>query len=338
MVYQATIALILAALVQGSAPGMLVTNSQWVEITEWEVPWEGTRPRDPAVGGPDEIWFVGQRGGYVGLLNPQTNEFTRYDLGEGAGPHTVIVGEDGAAWYAGNRRAHIGRVDPETGEITKYPMPDPEVVRDPHTLVLDQSGSIWFTAQMSNYVGRLNPALDGEIGLVEVPTQRARPYGIVLDSNDHPWFVEFGSNKIGTINPETMQLTEHPLPNADARPRRIALTSDDTIWYVDYVRGYLGRMDAVTHEVTEWQNPGGPNSRPYAMTVDDMDRLWFFETNPNPNRLVGFDPATESFFSITELESGGGTVRNMVFDDTTRQIWFGADTNFIGRAQLLSSE
>ena len=338
MFYQTTIAVLIAAFVQDSAPNILFTDSQWVEITEWEVPWEGTRPRDPAVGGTDQIWFVGQRGGYVGLFNPETEEFTQYDLGEGAGPHNVIVGQDGAAWYAGNRRSHIGRVNPDTGEITKYEMPEPETVRDPHTLVLDQDGSIWFTAQMSNYVGRLNPTLDGEVGLVEVPTARARPYGIVLDSNDQPWFVEFGSNKIGTIDPATMQLTEYPLPNEDARPRRIALTSDDTIWYVDYARGYLGKMDPDTHEVQEWRNPGGPDSRPYAMTVDDKDRLWFFETNPSPNRLVGFDPATESFFSITELGSGGGTVRHMVFDDTTRQIWFGTDTNFLGRAVLRSPE
>ncbi len=338
MSYHAMIALLLTTLAQGSAPDMLQSRSQWVEITEWKVPWDGTRPRDPAVGGPDRIFFVGQAGDYVGLLNPATDEFRRYDLDAGAGPHNVVVDTDGVPWYAGNRQSHIGRVDPETGEITKFEMPDPEAVRDPHTLIFDDDGNIWFTVQFSNYVGRLAAGLDGEIGLIEVPTAQARPYGIVLDSDQHPWFVEFGTHKIGTIDPATMTLTEHELPNADARPRRIALTSDDAVWYVDYARGFLGRMDPVTHEVREWRNPGGAASRPYAMTVDDEDRLWFFETNPDPNRLVGFDPETESFFSITELASGGGTVRHMVFDETTRQIWFGTDTNYVGRARLQGSE
>jgi virginiamycin B lyase len=121
---------------------------------------------------------------------------------------------------------------------------------------------------MSNYVGRLSPARDGEVGLVEVPTARARPYGIVLDSTDRPWFVEFGSNKIGMIDPQSMTLSEYPLPSEDARPRRIALTSDDTIWYVDYARGYLGKMDPGSHEVTEWLLPGGRDSQPYGMPVD----------------------------------------------------------------------
>jgi len=334
MLYQATIALVLGLLVQGSSGEILESSSNAVEITEWQVPWPGTRPRDPSVGAPDKIWFVGQQGDYVGLLNPQTNEFKRYDLDDGAGPHNVTVAPDGTPWYAGNRQSHIGRLDPETGEIEKFMMPDPSAVRDPHTLIFNEAGDVWFTAQQSNYVGRLSPSRGGEIGLIEVPTARSRPYGIVLDSSERPWFVEFGSNKIGTIDPTTMRLTEYLLPDAGARPRRIALTSDDAIWYVDYARGYLGRMDPATHEVREWQAPGGSNSQPYAMTVDDTDRLWFFETNPEPNRLVGFDPETESFFSVTELASGGGTVRHMVFDRATRQIWFGTDTDTIGRAQL----
>src|ERR1041385_7786772 len=53
---------------------------------------------------------------------------------------------------------------------------------------------------------------------------------------------------------------------------------------------------------------------PYAMAVDDRDRLWVVETGPQPNRLVGFDPASQKFFSQTPIaESGGVTVRHMVY-------------------------
>src|SRR5690606_21024060 len=70
--------------------GATATADDKVDITEWEVPWENSRPRDPWVGGKDTIWFVGQRSDYVARLNPQTGEFKRYDLEAGAGPHTVI--------------------------------------------------------------------------------------------------------------------------------------------------------------------------------------------------------------------------------------------------------
>lgn len=329
MLRRATLLFVMVALAQVSFA------QTTVEITEWDVPWEGTHPRDPYVGtGENEIWFVGQRAHYVGLLNPETGEFKRFDLPDGAGPHSVIVGPEGYPWYSGNRQSHIGRLDPATGEITQYPMPDP-AARDPHTMVFDKDGAMWFTVQGGNFVGRLTPEL-GEVGLIAVPTPRARPYGIELDSNNTPWVVEFGTNKIASINKEGMTLTEHELPSSDARPRRIAITSDDMIWYVDYARGYLGRLDPSTGQVQEWANPGGSQSRPYAMTADDRDRLWFFETNPGVNRLVGFDPEREVFFSVTELESGGGTVRHMVFDSEKQEIWFGTDTNTIGRARLIN--
>ena len=53
-----------------------------------------------------------------------------------------------------------------------------------------------------------------------------------------------------------------------------------------------------------------------------------------PNRFVGFDPGTGEFFAATEIGSGGGSVRHMYYDQRTQSIWFGTDTNYLGRAQL----
>lgn len=168
-----------------------------VEIQEWQVPWEDTRPRDPYVAPDGDIWFVGQRGDYLSEFNPKTDEFRRIDLGDGAGPHNCIVDEEGYIWYAGNRAAHIGRVNPEDGSIKKYPMPN-EQARDPHTLVFDQNGDIWFTVQGGNFVGKLTVS-SGNVELIKVPTQRARPYGIVIDQNNRPWIALFGTHKLATV-------------------------------------------------------------------------------------------------------------------------------------------
>jgi virginiamycin B lyase len=212
-------------------------------------------------------------------------------------------------------------------------MPDPDV-SDPHTLVFDGRGHIWFTAQQSNAVGRLTMAT-GEIELVAVPTPRARPYGIKIDSEARPWIVLFGTNKIATVDPSTLALEEITLARDETRPRRIAITSDDKIWYVDYAQGYLGRLDPETSQVEEWPTPGGRESRPYAMDVDDKDRLWFVESvRGQPSEFVGFDSESLEFFSSTQIESGGLTVRHMVFHAPTREIWFGTDANTIGRASI----
>ncbi|UCF42159.1 MAG: lyase [Gemmatimonadota bacterium] len=302
-----------------------------VDITEWQVPWENTRPRDPYVGPDGRVWFVGQRDDYVASLEPQSGAFARYELEEGAGPHNLIVDEDGFVWYAGNGAVHIGRLDPADGSITRYPMPD-SAARDPHTLVFDGNGDIWFTVQNGGFVGKLD-VRTGDVQLIAV-TAGFRPYGIVIDSDNRPWIAEFGTNKLATVDPGTMELREYDLPHEDSRPRRLEITSDGMVWYVDYSLGFLGRLDPATGAVRQWASPGGARARPYGMAVDDQDRLWFVESGPDPNRFVGFDPGAEQFLSITEIQSGGGTVRHMYFHQPTRTVWFGTDANTIGRARL----
>jgi virginiamycin B lyase len=322
-------ALRLATLLIGVAPAL--GGAQSVPLREWAVPWKDSRPRDPVADASGRVWFVGQQGNYVATLDPTSGQFKRYEIDAGTFPHSVTIDRRGSAWFTGNRNGTIGRIDAATGKVTSYPVP--EGIRDPHTIVVAPDGDVWFTAQFGNAVGRLHPAT-GAIRIVKMPGNDWRPYGLTLDSRGTPWFDLFGTNRIGTIDPATMRLRTFALPNDRARPRRIAITSDDGVWFVDYVRGYVGRLDPKTGDVKEWQNPGGAASLPYAMTVDDQDRLWFVETGKQPNRLVGFDPKTERFFGITDI--GGGTqpntVRHMTFDRASGQIWFGTDLGTIGRA------
>ena len=328
--------LLLAALVPALGAAVAATPALMdppkVEVKEWKVPWEKSRPRDPYVDPTTgRIWFVGQAGNYVGHLDQEKGTFKRFEIDSGTYPHNVIVDGQGHGWYAGNRNGMIGRIDPATGKITRYPMPDP-AVKDPHTLVFDRSGDIWFTAQQSAYVGKLTTST-GKIQLVRTP-EGSRPYGIVIDSKNRPWFNLFGTNKLATVDPATMALKTFDLPHDRARGRRIALTSDDRVWYVDYTRGFLGVLDPKTSAVREWAMPSGAPSMPYAMTVDDRDRLWAVESGVQPNKLVSFDSKSETWVSTTAVPSGGLTVRHMVFDPKTREIWFGTDAGTIGRAKI----
>jgi len=302
-----------------------------VDVKDWKVPWEKTRPRDPYVDAQGRVWFVGQEGNYIAYLDPTSGRFKRYEIEAGTHPHNLIVDAKGMVWYAGNRNARIGRLDPRDGKVTTYMMPD-GAARDPHTLAFDPRGDIWFTVQGGNFVGKLTTAT-GRVQLVKMPTEGARPYGIVVDRTGRPWFDEFGTNRIGTIDPATMELKEYPLPHDRARPRRIARTSDGRVWYVDYTRGYLGALDPANGRVEEWAAPSGARSMPYAMTVDDRDRLWFVETGVQPNRLVGFDPKTRAFFGQTDIPGDApNTVRHMIYHAPTKSIWYGSDANTIGRA------
>lgn len=305
-----------------------------VDIKEWPVPWEGTRPRDPYVAPDGRIWFVGQQGHYVAEFDPGAVKFRRIDLEKGTGPHNLIVDASGFVWYAGNRAAHIGKIDPATGKTEKFSTPDPGAA-DPHTLLFDGRGHIWFSSQHANSVGRLHME-NGKVEVIPVPTRNARPYGLVVDESSaggRPWIALLGTHKLATVEPDSLKLTEIALPRKEARPRRLAL-ADGRLWYVDAAQGYLGVYDPRSGAFQEWRTPGGAYSAPYAMAADRAGRIWFVETGVDPNRLVGFDPKTAKFFSLTEIPSGAGSVRHMVYDVKTGTLWFGTDENTLGRAQL----
>jgi virginiamycin B lyase len=301
-------------------------------IDEWPVPWPNTRPRDPYTVDGRTIWFCGQTGNYLGRLDSDSGAFTRLELPDLPGPHNLLVDEDGIVWYAGNLRGYIGRYDPASGAIDRIPLPDPAAA-DPHTLVFDANHSIWFTVQGGNFVGRLTRA-NRRVELIPVPTRLARPYGIAIAPDGRAWVVLFGTSKLAVVDPTSMKLGEIELPRKEARPRRLAITRDGRIWYDDYAAGYLGVYDPATAQFREWRLPGGAGSQPYAMAVDHRDRLWLVETGATPNRFVGFDPASSSFFGITPVPSGGGAVRHMQFHAATRTLWFGTDGNTIGRLRL----
>jgi virginiamycin B lyase len=321
-----------------SVPSPASAQQGGVEITEWEVPWSESRPRDPYLGPDGRVWFVGQTADYVAALDPGSGDFQRFDLPDGAGPHNLIVDGDGTVWYAGNRVANIGELNPETGEIVEHPMSD-EAARDPHTLLFDGEGGIWFTVQGGNFVGHFDKA-SGETRLVAAPRSESRgrmgssrPYGIKLDSRGHPWIALFNTNRLATVDPATMEMETFELPDG-ARPRRLVVDSQDVVWYVDYARGKLGRFEPESEEITEWDNPGGPESRPYGMAIDAADRIWFVETGSAPNQFVGFDPATESFISVTEVGGPPGAIRHMYYDEAENVVWFGTDWDTVGRAVL----
>lgn len=304
-----------------------------VQITEWTVPWEKTRPRDPYVDGQGKVWFVGQAGNYIAHLDPASGQFKRYEIEEGTHPHNLIVDKSGKVWFAGNRNARIGALDGATGKSAIYPMPGGSA-RDPHTMIFDAKGGIWFTAQGGNAVGYLDTK-SGKVQVADVSTKNARPYGIVMDAKGRPWFAQLGTNKIGMIDPATLKITDYALANDRSRVRRLEVTPDGAVWYGDYTRGMLGRFDPATRTTKEFPMPSAATSLPYAMAQDDRGRLWLVETGVQPNRLVGFDPKTESWISVTPIaESGARTVRHMVFHAPTRTLWFGTDANTIARAKV----
>jgi virginiamycin B lyase len=302
-------------------------EAQSLVVREWPVEWEG-RPRDPDVDAHGRVWFVGQTGNYIGMFDPGSESFRRFEIEEGTRPHNLVVASDGGIWYAGNGNGRIGRLDPETGRAMIVMMPD-EAARDPHTLLGDGAGNIWFTVQQGGFIGRLAKE-SGSVELIGMP-ERSRPYGIAFDSKGQAWVNLFGTNRVAVVDPGSFTHREVATPREDARTRRIVVTSDDAVWYTDFAGGRIGRIDPADGAVREWLAPGGERSQPYALVVDDQGRLWYSECARDAAFLVGFDPRTEEVVDRTAVSS---CIRHMVVHRPTRSIWFGTDANNIGQARL----
>jgi virginiamycin B lyase len=282
-----------------------------VQIKEYEVPTPKSRPHDPAVAPDGSLWYTGQGANKLGRLDPKTGAFKEYPLKTPAsGPHGLVADKSGNIWFTAIAGGYIGKLDPMSGEITEY-RPSGGTRIDPHTPVFDHNGILWFTNEETNYIGRLDPKT-GKMTLTKSPTPHAVPYGIVILPDNVPIFCEFGTNKLATIDPKTMTIREYTLPAASARPRRIALAPDGTIFYTDYARGYLGHFDPAAEKLLkEWASPAGAESEPYGIAITSDGEVWYSESGVSPNTLVKFDPKSESF-SLTQIPSGGGVVRNMV--------------------------
>ena len=305
-----------------------------VEIREWTVPWENTRPRDPSVGKDGRVWFVGQTGNYLAVFDPAKETFVRFELPKDTRPHTVVVDAEGQPWVAGNGNGTILRYGPD-GELRRtYSVPPQAGIetRDPHTFAFDGRGGLWFTMQQGNAIGHLEIA-SGTFRQVRVPTSQARPYGIVATPAGDAWAVLFGVGKLARVMRADLALTEVTLPRELARPRRLGLDTQSRVWYVDYAQGFLGRHDPDSGDTQEWPMPSSP-SLPYAMVTDDRGRPWMFETAPRPNVLQRFDPETEAFVDATPVPGGADTVRHMEYDAKRRSLWFGTDRGTLGQARL----
>ena len=320
---------------QDPAPRTTEAPTSQFAPREFTVPYgASTRPRDPFADAQGRVWFVGQNGNYIGMLEPKTGAFKRYEIDAGTNPHNLVV-HQGMVWFTGNRNNRLVKLDPATGKLTTYMIPDSSV-RDPHTLTFDpKSGVAWFTAQNAGAVGRFEPAT-GRFRIWKTGAS-TRPYGIVLDSKGRPWFDLFGTNAIATIDPQTFELKRFPLPNDRTRPRRIAITSDDQLYYGDYTRGFLGHLDPRTGRTEEWALPAGPASLPYGMATDDRDVIWVAQNGRENVRasIVAFDPRAKKFVAEIPVGSPGpNTIRHMTFDRATRQLWFGTDQGAIGKISV----
>lgn len=315
---------------RGHRAATLVPGPHRVTFEQWQVPTLGQRSRDPVEGPDGRIWWVGQWGNLVGVLDPETGDMREYPLPDGTYPHSVTLDSAGIPWLLGNKNGTLQRLDPESGEITVFSMPDP-AAKDPHTGEFDQKGRLIFTLQQSNRVGRFDPAT-GAIDLIELDRPKSRPYGIKFDAAGQAWVACNGGPCLYRIDPNTLSQTRIDLPNQESHVRRLDVADDGSVWYVNSGAGRLGQYTPATGRFREWPSPSGPKSHPYGLVIVD-GIVWYNESGVRPDPLVRFDPKTESFQSWPIPSSGvyAGILRHTRADRAGRLLIHQSATNHLLR-------
>ena len=196
-------------------------------------------------------------------------------------------------------------------------------------------GRVWFVGQIGDYVATLDPTT-GKFERHDLP-EGTGPHNLIVAESGTVYLAGNRTADIQILESDPTSHSRLPMPDSGARdPHTLVFAPDSSIWLTVQHGNRVGHL-----------RPGGsgkgsvrlvtvptPNSRPYGIVVDSTGRPWFLETGLDPNRFVGFDPATEAFFSITPIPSGAGSVRHMFYDRSREQVWFGTDAGTIGRAVI----
>src|SRR5262245_1615733 len=228
----------------------------------------GSRPHDAVPDRSGFVWYAAQGDGTVGRLDPRTGDFVVVRPGPGSAPHGIIMGPDDAAWVTDGGLNAIVRVDPATLDVRVFPLPGPTAGLN--TATFDGRGVLWFTGQ-AGYIGRLDPAV-GVVEQFDAPRGRG-PYGIATTPDGTVYYASLAGSYIGRIEDDSGRVTviDPPTPNQGAR--RLWPDSTGRIWVSEYNSGQLSRYDPTTGAWAAWRLPGS-QPRPYAIYVDERDRVW----------------------------------------------------------------
>ena len=73
---------------------------------------------------PEAVWFVAEKGNFLGMLNPKTGRFSRIDLVDSPGPRGLSVAANGMLWYTASVYGYLGRYDLRSRTIYRAPLTD----------------------------------------------------------------------------------------------------------------------------------------------------------------------------------------------------------------------
>ena len=99
-------------------------DAQTGEVTLYETPTLGSRPRRGEVDSQDRVWYAGFGGNVIGMFDPRTEQFREWHPPTPrTKPYDIFVDRNGDVWTGSMFTDRVVRLIPETGEFIEYLLP-----------------------------------------------------------------------------------------------------------------------------------------------------------------------------------------------------------------------
>lgn len=202
--------------------------------------------------------------------------------------------------------------------VTEYDMPVPQDL--PHDVALAKDGTVLVTGMFTHHIFRVHPD-SGVVGAVPIPVDKANPRAIEVDAAGNWWILCGNPKRVARYEPAADRWSDWDI---GMYPHSIAPAADGSaVWFNGHFTRdpeLIGRLDPATGLVSTFAapmhatlgpKPGGPI--PYEARLAPNGWLWISELQGN--RLVGYDPANDSWRAIDLPTSWSGPRRFDVAPD-----------------------
>ncbi len=125
----------------GNRIGRIDPQAEDGDIKEWNPPFRG--PRRLHVAPDGMVWVPGFGSGVFAKFNPNTEEWTVYELpdAENQIPYALNVDKKGIVWICGTGNDTINRFDPKTEKLVEFRLPTR--VSYTREIEFDDEGNVW---------------------------------------------------------------------------------------------------------------------------------------------------------------------------------------------------
>jgi streptogramin lyase/mono/diheme cytochrome c family protein len=185
-------------------------------------------------------------------FDPDTGEFTRWEMDDGFYPHTIRTDEQDRVWFTLALSSQVAMFDRATEAFTYYELPARGVKEWLALQIIDIRLS-------RGWVGS-RPDLDWQTSGFPMP------YGIDVSPIDGSvWIARLYADDIARIDPETGEVTMIETPFNG--PRRLRIDASGDIWIVAFSDGKLARYEPRADRFKLFDLPVASET-PYALNVD----------------------------------------------------------------------